>query len=32
VLSLKQQEGRDLHAIGSADLAQTLIERDLVDE
>ena len=32
VLSLKQEEGRDLHAIGSSDLAQTLIEHDLVDE
>src|SRR4029450_3072333 len=32
VLSLKQEEGPDLHVIGSADLAQTLIEHDLVDE
>ena len=32
VLSLKQEEGPDLHAIGSADFAQTLIEHDLVDE
>ena len=32
VLSLKQEEGPDLHVIGSADFAQTLIEHDLVDE
>ena len=30
--SLKQEEGPDLHVIGSADFAQTLIEHDLVDE
>jgi dihydrofolate reductase len=32
VAALKQQDGDDLHLIGSAQLAQTLIERDLVDE
>lgn len=29
---LKQQSGKDLHLIGSGDLAQTLIGNDLVDE
>jgi len=32
VAALKQEEGEDLHVIGSTELAQTLIERDLVDE
>jgi dihydrofolate reductase len=32
VAALKQQEGGDLHVIGSIDLLQTLIEHDLVDE
>jgi dihydrofolate reductase len=32
VLWLKQEEGPDLHAIGSAEFAHTLIEHDLVDE
>jgi dihydrofolate reductase len=32
VRALKAQEGKDLHAIGSPALVQTLIERDLVDE
>jgi dihydrofolate reductase len=31
VASLKQEDGGDLHVIGSAAFAQTLIERDLVD-
>jgi dihydrofolate reductase len=31
VLALKQEEGGDLHVIGSPDLVQTLIEHDLVD-
>lgn len=29
---LKRQDGKDLHVIGSGDLAQTLIRNDLVDE
>jgi dihydrofolate reductase len=32
VAKLKQEDGSDLHVIGSADLVQTLIEHDLVDE
>ena len=32
VRALKAEDGRDLHAIGSPGLVQTLIERDLVDE
>jgi dihydrofolate reductase len=32
VAALKQDEGGDLRVIGSADLLQTLIEHDLVDE
>jgi dihydrofolate reductase len=32
VLRLKQEDGGDLHVIGSPGFAQTLIERDLVDE
>jgi dihydrofolate reductase len=32
VASLKREDGGDLHLIGSAALAQTLIEDDLVDE
>jgi dihydrofolate reductase len=32
VLALKQEDDRDLHVIGSPEFAQTLIERDLVDE
>jgi dihydrofolate reductase len=32
VAGLKQQDGEDLHVIGSAELVQTLIEHDLVDE
>jgi dihydrofolate reductase len=32
VLELKQEDGRDLHVIGSPQLAQTLAEHDLVDE
>jgi dihydrofolate reductase len=31
VAALKQEDGRDLHLVGSAQLARTLIERDLVD-
>lgn len=30
--ALKAEEGRDLHAIGSPGLVQTLIELDLVDD
>ncbi len=29
---VKQEEGPDLHVIGSTELVQTLIEHDLVDE
>ena len=32
VRTLKQEDGRDLHVIGSSEFAQTLIEHDLVDE
>ena len=32
VAALKQEDGAALHAIGSAQLVQTLIEHDLVDE
>jgi dihydrofolate reductase len=32
VAALKQEEGDDLHLIGSAELAQALLERGLVDE
>jgi dihydrofolate reductase len=32
VAALKQEDGDDVHVIGSARLVQTLIERDLVDE
>ncbi len=32
VAALKQQEGEDLHVIGSSELVQTLFEHDLVDE
>ena len=32
VAGLKQEDGEDLHLIGSSQLAQTLVERDLVDE
>ena len=32
VAALKQQDGGDLHVIGSADLVRSLIEHDLVDE
>jgi dihydrofolate reductase len=32
VAALKREEGDDLHLIGSAKLAQTLFEHDLVDE
>ena len=32
VAALKQEEGGDLHVIGSIDLLQTLIAHDLVDE
>jgi len=33
VAALKQEDGRDLHVIGSStELVQTLIEHDLVDE
>jgi dihydrofolate reductase len=32
VLALKQEDGGDLHVIGSPDFVQTLIEHDLVDE
>ena len=30
--ALKQEDGGDMHVIGSTQLAQALIERDLVDE
>jgi dihydrofolate reductase len=32
VAGLKQEDGEDLHVIGSSELVQTLFERDLVDE
>jgi dihydrofolate reductase len=32
VAALKQEDGRDLHVIGSTELVQTLIRHDLVDE
>jgi dihydrofolate reductase len=32
VAALKQEEGGDVHVIGSTQLVQTLIEHDLVDE
>jgi dihydrofolate reductase len=32
VLALKQEDGGDLHVIGSPEFVQTLIEHDLVDE
>jgi dihydrofolate reductase len=32
VASLKQEDGQDLHVIGSSELVQTLFERGLVDE
>jgi dihydrofolate reductase len=32
VAALKQEDGEDLHVIGSADFVQTLIEHELVDE
>ena len=32
VAALKQEDGADLHVIGSTELVQTLIEHDLVDE
>jgi dihydrofolate reductase len=32
VAALKQQDGEDLHVIGSSQLVQTLVEHDLVDE
>jgi dihydrofolate reductase len=32
VAALKQQSGADLHVIGSAQLVQTLVDHDLVDE
>jgi dihydrofolate reductase len=32
VAALKQEEGGDVHVIGSAQLVQTLVEHDLVDE
>ena len=32
VAALKQQEGGDLHVIGSTQLVQSLVEHDLVDE
>jgi dihydrofolate reductase len=32
VTALKQEEGGDLHVIGSSRLVQSLLERDLVDE
>ena len=30
--SLKQEDGQDLHVIGSSELVQTLVAHDLVDE
>ncbi|MFL6222305.1 MAG: dihydrofolate reductase family protein, partial [Actinomycetes bacterium] len=32
VAALKQEDGEDLHLIGSSQLTQTLVERDLIDE
>ena len=32
VLELKQEDGQDLHVIGSPQLVQTLAEHNLVDE
>jgi dihydrofolate reductase len=32
VVALKEEDGKDLHVIGSTELVQTLIEHDLVDE
>ena len=32
VAALKQEDGEDLHLIGSSELVQTLVEHDLVDE
>jgi dihydrofolate reductase len=32
VAALKQEEGADVHVIGSTELVQTLIENELVDE
>ena len=32
VAALKREDGQDLHVIGSSQLVQTLVERDLVDE
>jgi len=32
VAALKQEDGEDLHLIGSSQLTQTLVEHDLVDE
>ena len=32
VAALKQEDGRDLHVVGSSELMQTLVEHDLVDE
>ena len=32
VATLKQEDGEDLHVIGSSQLVQTLVEHDLVDE
>jgi dihydrofolate reductase len=32
VAALKREDGEDLHLIGSSQLVQTLVERDLVDE
>jgi dihydrofolate reductase len=32
VVALKQEDGEDLHVIGSTQLVQTLVEHDLVDE
>jgi dihydrofolate reductase len=32
VAALKREDGQDLHVIGSSQLTQTLVERDLVDE
>jgi dihydrofolate reductase len=32
VAALKREDGEDLHVIGSSQLVQTLVERDLIDE